>query len=920
MGDGRAAVRGRRAMAMATAAATAAAAMGMGMGMGMGMATTAVSSRGVTTRWASLTTRTRRTTGRRLGGKRCTSVVVVVGAFGSARGDERRAARERRREENAKSGGGGASGKKASGSSKGKTAQPTPTSRRDEQRGLGEGARARAGVVVKRRSVRDLGSEPDEASATVKYTKSASRDPTKAAEEREKLWARLGATGNGGGGASYAHLLDPGAPGMGGRSSSTTRGRGSNRAALRLGYAAHRERFAKALKCELEEEMELAEKRLNTWTLDKLIEEGYAILGMRARYEGVLQRDALVRLTIPLTKGPEYSPLGQELPYHRFTTGDMVTLSEGTIHDATNGITGVIALRSMHFLTLSVHEDDLARLIEDGSRWRLDLTANTVAHDRSLEALVAFSEPGGMPGVSMVRGERKSTTAYATLQRSLLGVPDENGTLEELANTPPAWAGKTNKTSLQAAIKEVRDPLNPSQRVAVKSALSQTLSIWQGPPGTGKTRTLIAYIGAAVHLADAQGRRRNGPTVLASAASNVAVDNILEGLAKESFIVNGKPLRIVRLGAPAKVQPWLQQLTLDAQIALHPLGRQAASIRESIRGKSGKEFARLRKQATQLELTAAKSILKSVDVVCATTVGAGDELLSELVFPVAVVDEATQCTEPGALIPVTKALTAVLVGDSKQLPPTVVSRAASDAGLQVSLFERMERLGVEVCLLDQQYRMHPKIAEFPSLAFYEGRVGSVPTSKDRPLVSCLNWPEKDVPVAFVEIAASESRAPDGNSLYNAQEAEAAIAIVKKLIDSNDLAGLGDIGIISPYAAQVRLLQEEYAKVFPSSRGDQKRNYLDYSEEDKMDELEIRSVDGFQGREKEMIILCTVRSNTRGEIGFVADPRRLNVGITRAKRGLVVLGNRHTLSVSGVWRDWFKWVDKNKCTLDEKTSM
>ena len=807
-------------------------------------------------------------------------------------------------------------------SSKGKSAKtPPPPTRRDEQRGLGEGARARPGAVVKRRSVRELGSEPEEASKTVKYTKSASRDPIKAAEERAKLWARLGATGNGVGvGASYAHLLDPGAPAIGGKSSSTTRGRGSNRAALRLGYAAHRERFAKALKCELEEEMELAEKRLNTWTLDKLIEEGYAILGMRAKYEGVLQRDALVRLTIPLTNGPEFSPLGQELPYHRFTTGDMVTLSEGTIHDATNGITGVIALRSMHFLTLSVHEDDLARLIADGSRWRLDLTANTVAHDRSLEALVAFSEPGGMPGVSMVRGERKSTTAYATLQRSLLGVPDENGTLEELAITPPAWAGKTNKTSLQAAIKEVRDPLNPSQRVAVKNALSQTLSIWQGPPGTGKTRTLIAYIGAAVHLADAQGRRRNGPTVLASAASNVAVDNILEGLAKESFIINGKPLRVVRLGAPAKVQPWLQQLTLDAQIALHPLGRQAASIRESIRGKSGKEFARLRKQATQLELTAAKSILKSVDVVCATTVGAGDELLSELIFPVAVVDEATQCTEPGALIPVTKSLTAVLVGDSKQLPPTVVSRAATDAGLQVSLFERMERLGVKVCLLDQQYRMHPKIAEFPSLAFYEGKVGSVPTPKDRPLVFGLNWPEKDVPVAFVEITASESRAPDGNSLYNTQEAQAAIAIVKKLIDSGDLAGLGDIGIISPYAAQVRLLQEEYAKVFPSARGDQRRNYSDYGEEDKMDELEIRSVDGFQGREKEMIILCTVRSNERGEIGFVADPRRLNVGITRAKRGLVVLGNRRTLSVSSVWRDWFKWVDKNKCTLDEKTSM
>lgn len=845
--------------------------------------------------------------------------VSRAGAFGSARGDERRAARERRWEEEQSQG----KSSKTTNGSKQSAEKASADTKETAPRvvSLGDGARARPGVVVKRRSVRELSSAPKEANESIIYSKSASRDPGKAAEERAKLWARLGATGNSvSGGVSYAHLLDPGAAATTVRASSESRARGSNRAALRLGYAAHRERFAKALKCELEEEMELSEQRLNTWTLDRLIQEGYAVLGMRAKYEGVLQRDALVRLTIPLANGPENSPLGQELPYHRFTTGDMVALSEGTVHEASGGITGVVALRSMFFLTVAVHEDDLPRLIEDGTRWRVDLTANTVAHDRSLEALVSFSEPGGMPGVSMVKGERKSTTSYATLQRALLGVPDENGTLEDLANTPPAWAGKSQKPSLEAAMKEVREPLNPSQRVAVKSALSKSLSIWQGPPGTGKTRTLIAYIGAAVHLAEHQGRRKSGPTVLASAASNVAVDNILEGLVKESYIVNGKPLRVVRLGAPAKVQPWLQELTLDAKIALHPLGQQAAGIRDSIRGRSGKEFARLRQQATQLEFTAAKAILKSVDVVCATTVGAGDELLAELTFPVAVVDEATQSTEPGALIPVTKALTAVLVGDSKQLPPTVVSRAAADAGLQVSLFERMERLGINVCLLDQQYRMHPKIAEFPSMAFYASKVTSVPTPKDRPLVSGLHWPVSNVPVAFIEIAASESRAPDGKSLYNTQEARAAIALVKKLIDSGDLAGLGDIGIISPYAAQVRVLQEEYAKVFPSARGNQRRNYLDYNEEDKMDELEIRSVDGFQGREKEMIILCTVRSNANGEIGFVGDPRRLNVGITRAKRGLVVLGNRRTLSVSDVWRDWFAWVDKNKCTVDEKNFM
>ena len=794
---------------------------------------------------------------------------------------------------------------------------------RERRRVGGEGAKAtettreRANVVKRRVGVRDLVKDPEGAEEGITYSKSASRDPRKAAEEREKLWARLGATSGGrDGGASYAHLLDAGARANAGftASTSSTRSRGSNRAALRLGYAAHRERFARGLKCELEEEMALSTERLNTWPIEKLINEGYAVLGMRARYEGMLQRDALVRLTIPYADAAESSPLGRELPYHRFTTGDMVQLSEGDAHDASGGITGVVALRSMHFITVAVYEDDLARLIETGSRWRVDLNANTVAHDRSLAALVAFSEPGGMPGASAAAkksDERKSTTSYATLQRALLGVPDENGTLEELANTPPPWAGKDQKQNLAAAMKSVRDPLNPSQRVAVKSALSSSLAVWQGPPGTGKTRTLIAYIGAAVQLASIQRRRGKGPIVLASAASNVAVDNILEGLAKEAFIIDGRPLRVVRLGAPAKVQPWLQQLTLDAQVAQHPLGRQAAAMRDSIRGLTGPAYARQRKQATQLELTAAKSILKSVDVVCTTCVGAGDELLEDLTFSATVVDEATQCTEPAALIPLTKALSAVLVGDSKQLPPTVVSRDAVNAGLQISLFERMERLGVKVSLLDLQYRMHPLIAEFPSMAFYSGKVGSFPTPSDRPTVPGVAWPSAKVPVAFLEISNPESRAPDGNSLYNVEEAKTAIAVVKRILAAGDLAGPGDIGVISPYAAQVRCLQEEYGVL-----GTPKRNYLDYTDEDKKDELEIRSVDGFQGREKELIVLCTVRSNAGGAIGFVDDPRRLNVGITRARRGLIVLGNRRTLSTNEIWRKWFQWVDKYGIAIDD----
>ena len=821
----------------------------------------------------------------------------------SARGEARRAARERRRGE--------------------RTAR---ASTRGRARAASADARAR---VVKRRGggVRELvNGRVTRAEEGIARGKAGSRDPRKAAEEREKMWARLGARRDGDGdGARYAHLLDAGAgDGRVMTNAASMRGRGSNRAALKLGFGAHRERFAKALKRELEEEMALASERLNTWPREKLLAEGYAMVGLRGKYEGQLQRDALVRLTIPYRDNPESSPLGRELPYHRFTTGDMVQLSEGDEHDASGGITGVVALRSLHFITVAVHEDDLAALVAPGSRWRVDLSANTVAHDRSLEALVAFSEPGGMPGTGATSASapalnsrsttaKTSKTAYATLQRALLGVPDENGSLDDLATTPPHWAGKAQKPRLTMALKEVRDPLNPSQRVAVKNALGSSLSVWQGPPGTGKTRTLIAYIGAAVHFAAIQNRRGKSPTVLATAASNVAVDNILEGLVKESFKIGGRPLRVVRFGSPAKVQPWLQQYTLDAQIALHPLGKQAAAMREAIRGQTGPSFARQRKQATQLELTAAKSILKSVDVVCTTCVGAGDELLEDFVFSATVVDEATQCTEPAALIPLTKSLSAVLVGDSKQLPPTVVSRDAVDTGLQISIFERMERLGLKVSLLDLQYRMHPQIAAFPSLQFYGGKVGSVPTPQDRPVVPGLTWPSSDIPIAFVEISGLETREPDGNSLYNKEEAKIAIGIVKKLLKSGGLAGPGDIGVISPYAAQVRRLQEEYGVI-----GKPKRNYLDLTEEDLMNELEIRSVDGFQGREKEVIVLCTVRNNSSSGIGFVADPRRLNVGITRAKRGLIVLGNRKTLSKNETWRNWFEWIDKHNCTVVDNT--
>ena len=371
----------------------------------------------------------------------------------------------------------------------------------------------------------------------------ARKDPARAEEERRRLWERLGAstTGSGNAPAGFAHLLDPGAKAMtqgSGRGEEGTRARGSSRAVLRVGYTAHREKFARALRLELEEEMARAKERLETWPVDRIRQEGYALFGLRAMHEGTLQKDAVVRVLVPRHQvaGSNAAPdvpagsnaatapptpssvdrskrtlaMGAELPFHRFAQGDMVTLVEGDEWDGNGkgGVQGVVVERAMHFLKVAVDEDDEAALL-DARKLRMDLSANTITHDRALAALIAFSEPGGMPGVASApsSGKRLSSTAYAPLQRALIGIPDGNGTLEAIACVPPPWGGKDALArTLTPALKRTdHAKLNPSQAAAVKRAFGRTLSVWQGPPGTGKTRTLMSFIEGAVELARAQG-------------------------------------------------------------------------------------------------------------------------------------------------------------------------------------------------------------------------------------------------------------------------------------------------------------------------------------------------------------------------------------------------------------------------------
>ena len=261
-------------------------------------------------------------------------------------------------------------------------------------------------------------------------------------------------------------------------------------------------------------------------------------------------------------------------------------------------------------------------------------------------------------------------------------------------------------------------------------------------------------------------------------------------------------------------------------------------------------------------------------------------------------DEATQASEPSALVPIVKGCRQlILVGDHQQLPPTVISRRAEQGGLNRSLFERLIACGMESTMLTTQYRMHPVMREYPSARFYENRLEDGCTSQQRPAPAGFLWPDWDRPMAFIPVDGTEVQDEEGKSRSNQDEAAKVIGIVDELLAMGDLQA-SDIGIVTPYNGQVRLLSD----LFESAGG--RESGQRYSG------LEIKSVDGYQGREKDVIVFSTVRANDAGEVGFLSDYRRLNVAITRAKRGLIILGHPTTLRHDPNWRAYLDWADES----------
>ncbi|XVF75824.1 hypothetical protein PTKIN_Ptkin13bG0217700 [Pterospermum kingtungense] len=543
---------------------------------------------------------------------------------------------------------------------------------------------------------------------------------------------------------------------------------------------------------------------------------------------------------------------GDVLPAHKFGTHDVVVLKPNKA-DLGSPALGQGVVYRLKDSSITVAFDDIP---EDGlnNPLRLEKVANEVTYRRMKDALIQLSK-------GVLRGPA------ADLVPVLFGERPPTVSKKGITFTP------------------FNSNLDHSQREAISKALSsKDVFLLHGPPGTGKTTTVVEIILQEV---------KRGSKILACAASNIAVDNIVERLATHR-------VKLVRLGHPARLLPQVLDSALDAKVLRGDNSSLANDIRKEMKALNGKllktkdrntrrdiqkELRTLSKEERKRQQLAVTDVMKDADVILTTLTGAFSRKLDNTTFDLVVIDEAAQALEIACWIALLKGSRCILAGDHLQLPPTIQSVEAERKGLGRTLFERLADLhGDEVMsMLTVQYRMHELIMNWSSKELYNSKIKAHPSVAAHALFDLENVKRSsstEPTLLLIDIAGCdmEEKKDEEESTLNEGEAEVAISHAKRLVQSGVHAS--DIGIITPYAAQVVLLK------------------MLKNNEDKLKDMEISTVDGFQGREKEAIIISMVRSNSKKEVGFLSDHRRMNVAVTRARRQCCLVCDTETVTSDG----------------------